>query len=108
MLVIHNKKDIIISRGDHRVITPKIKDKSGNVVTFGEGESVYMSVKRSTRDKNPLLRKKMMDGKFTFQSEDTLGIPFGEYVWDLTYYDAAGERQSITPVGKFVVAEVVG
>ena len=88
--------EIIMARGDLEVRTFQIRSPSagGGTEPYTEQlDEIYMTVKRNENDKNFLFQKRLSDGgiiskgdgeyEFTIQPEDTDGLAYGSYGFDV-------------------------
>lgn len=103
---------ITMPRGDIRKV--KFHVKSGETVRTDMTE-IYMSVKASTKSKECLIQKKLADGSITlgpdddyyhfiFNPEDTDGLNYGTYPFDIELV-GAGYKQTI--VGRLRLTDEV-
>lgn len=89
-------KTIVHTRGDTAILRLNL-DIDGEPFALREGDVAVFSVKKNLKDTDYLLQKTAADGKFVFQHEDTQGLPFGSYWYDIQVQLEGG--QVITAVG---------
>lgn len=89
-------KNITHMRGDTAILNLDLK-VDNEPFALGEGDIAVFSVKKNLKDTDYLLQKTAVDGKFVFQHEDTQGLPFGSYWYDIQVQLEGG--QVITAVG---------
>ena len=102
--------NITMPRGDIRPVTFIVNGSEG--ITFDE---IYFTVKRSFTDKNALFQKTLTSGKieeidtsvykFIIESEDTDGLNYGRYVFDIELISGQDIKQ--TTVGELVLTNEV-
>lgn len=90
-------KNIQHVRGDTGVIRVELETEDGTPFPFREGDSATLTIKKKLQDEQPILQKTTEDGLFIFQHEDTQGIPYGSYWYDIQVTLAEG--QVMTAVG---------
>lgn len=83
---------ITMARGDLETKTFKVNGPDGKPYTDGFDE-IYFSVKKAYTDRDCKFQKRLTDGsiadigsgeyQFTIQPEDTDGLGFGDYVFDI-------------------------
>lgn len=95
---------INMPRGDIRIIPFTVKDSEGNPSTIAFTE-IYFTVKRNYHEQEPIFQKKLTTGEietdglgtfwFSIDSQDTDGLSFGKYVFDIELV-ADGLKQTST------------
>jgi hypothetical protein len=100
--------DIFMIRGDTETILVSCKNSEGEPVPFVPGDTIYFTVKRSTRDEKKVLQKvvtEFQDGKavIEIEHEDTKDLEFQTYVYDVQHTSAGGKVTTIIPPSKFVI-----
>lgn len=83
-----------ITRGDTVGYNFQRKNADGTVITT-EPDAIYFTVKRSWNDRRPVIQKKKSDmimdpdgtWHFTVQAQDTDGLRYGNYVFDVEVID---------------------
>ena len=100
--------DIYMIRGDNESLTISMEDAQGNAIPFEEGDTVYMTVKKSTATQEKVMQKtatEFVDGKATFEiePEDTKELSPYKYVYDIQLTKAEGEVRTLIKPSAFVV-----
>lgn len=87
MLIIDEKNNIKLTRGDSATLELSIKDGEGETYDFS-GDVVKFGVKRSALDNGEALLQKTFDenGKIAFTPEDTKDMAYGDYIYNVTVY----------------------
>ena len=107
-----NGRDIHMTRGDTERFEVSLYDLVSEIDRpFFEGDIVYFTVKTSTQTKTKTFQKivtNFEDGvaKFTIKPEDTRGLRYHEYVYDVQMIKE-GNVTTIIPPSKFVIEEEV-
>lgn len=101
--------DLHLTRGDTLTLDFQFDEET----TLTEEDSLYFTVKKTASACDATIEKKMSllengVARVVFSSEDTAGLAFGKYLWDLRIFYANGQVTSpIAPAG-FYVDAVVG
>ena len=105
-------KTIYLTRGDTAMFTITIyyPNSSNQEYVVQDGDVVSFTV-RSEAKKNDasdfLLQKRMVDGAITIEPEDTAGLDYGEYLYDVEITTASGVVNTIITASPFVIEEEV-
>lgn len=100
--------NISMIRGDSESITIFLKDSFGNSLPFEDGDTLFFTVKDNINTDKITLQKIIT----TFQDdtaviginpEDTKGLRFKEYVYDIQLNRAGGYVKTIIPPSKFTI-----
>lgn len=99
--------DIYMIRGDSETITVSCEE-NGEKVYFSEGETIHFTVKDNVYSKNKRLQKiitSFVDGEAIIEidPEDTKGLDFTTYEYDIQYTDKNGRVKTIIPPSNFTV-----
>lgn len=88
-------KDNIIklTRGDTAIFEINIVDSEGQPYELQEGDVIAFTVKKFAIDENPLIQK--VGQTIWLEWEDTKGLPFGNYLYDVQIIFANGDRDTI-------------
>ena len=96
---------IIMTRGDTLRAQLEIRDEAGQAYTIQEGDAVRFAMKRSEmnakateyRDREPLAMKTIPTDTLVLKldPEDTEGLPFGDYDYDIQLTCADGTVDTI-------------
>lgn len=101
MFNIANNK-ISITRGDTGIFTLDIKN--GATAYDYTNDTVLFTVKRDTYTTDALIQKTVVYGEnVTILPEDTAGLDYGEYVYDVQVTTAGGLVDTVITPSKFVV-----
>lgn len=104
---------IYLTRGDSAAITIICFDQDDEIRPFENGDTVYFTVKKSTRTTEKVFQKVITN--FNTEGEaiadilpsDTSNIHYGTYFYDIQLTTAGGNKITIIPVSEFVVQEEV-
>lgn len=84
--------DLTFTRGDTKSIAIDLVDKQGKRIILTDGDQLYMTVKKNSRDEDFLFQKKIgngieknEEGKYviTIFAEDTNNLDYGTYGYDI-------------------------
>lgn len=101
-------KTIYITRGDSASMEVSVTQADSTDYTLQNGDKLTFSVKRSVRDEEALISKTITSGScFDFTPEDTAGLVFGEYRYDLQLKTKDGKVFTIIEPSGFVVCSEV-
>ena len=109
MLEVSNKGEIKLTRGDtaYLKVYPKIKD--GEPYTVKSDDVLTLTVKQDYADEEAMIEKVITgDTTFHIKPEDTKGIAFGTYVYDVQITMANGDNFTFIADKKFKVTNEVG
>lgn len=105
-----NENEIYLSRGDSAVIGVDIVDEEGDPYVIRQGEVVKFSLKKTTDQCRVIFDKTFeLDNEeyvITLEQDDTIGLSFGDYAYDVTLITEDGVYTIIEP-HLFKVMEVV-
>lgn len=98
-----DKQQITMTRGDTRKMFFYRKDKLGHIITY-KADKLYFTVKESEFDETPIFQKTIADmvfGEdysytFTITPEDTNGLEYGDYVYDIEVITDTGAKRTIS------------
>ena len=97
---------IYLTRGDTCVINLKVEDTEGNDYDYS-GDTVLFTVKRNPNDKAIVIQKTFTDGKITLSPDDTEGVQFGQYYFDVQLTKQDGTVDTVIPCSIMnIMAEV--
>jgi hypothetical protein len=104
---------IYLTRGDSAAITISCEDQDGDERDFVVGDTVYFTVKKSTRTTEKVFQKVIT----TFTPEatavaeiipaDTASLHYGTYYYDVQLTTVDGKKITLIPVSEFEVGEEV-
>ncbi len=100
--------NISMIRGDSESITIFLKDSSGNSLSFEDEDTLFFTVKDNIKTDKITLQKiitTFQDGKaiIGIDPEDTKGLRFKDYVYDIQLNRADGYVKTIIPPSKFII-----
>lgn len=99
---------IFLTRGDSATLELSVTKSDSTVYTIADGDSVTLSVKRSVKDSEALIVKKITQGNtITFNPVDTAGMDFGEYRYDVQLNTKTGKVYTVVGPDSFFVCEEV-
>ena len=109
MLEVSNKGEIKLTRGDTARLTVSVKTKDGELYTVKSDDVLTLTVKGDYADEEALIEKKIT-GTTTFhiKPEDTKGLAFGTYVYDVQIKTAEGDNYTVIADKKFKITNEVG
>lgn len=99
--------NISITRGDSAIFALAIKKADGEPYKIGEGDTVIFTVKKSTFDTKIITQKKVVDGVVRLHPEDTKGLEYGTYYYDVELTQADGFVSTVISPHKFIVEQEV-
>ena len=107
--------EIALVRGDTLKLTlTDIRLSDGSEYVLSDSDIVYLDVKRYATDKTPIIHKSAtkanyIDGglPFVFLPADTVGLPIGEYWFDVRLYCDDDNIYTIIPMSKFRIVQNV-
>ena len=96
---------IKMTRGDTLVADVSIKEADGTEYTPAAGDVVRFAAKVSYCDETPAIVKEVNTNTMQLQldPEDTAGLEFGPYVWDMELKYASGAVDTFITEGKLVL-----
>ena len=98
--MVANGKDLSMVAGDSACLQVVLK-KEGQILPFGEGDIVFLSVKKNLKDSDYILQKKSTDfsqdgtAKIVLAAEDTRDLPPYKYFYDIQVNFANGDVKTI-------------
>ena len=94
---------ISMTRGDTVNFTLTIKDGEGNDYDYSD-DTVLFTLKRSVNTTDIICQKEVHYGEdIVITHEDTAGIPYGDYWYDVQISNEAGAVATVIPPTKFRV-----
>lgn len=105
--------EIALVRGDTLKLTlTDIKLSDGTEYVLSDSDTVYLDVKKYATDKTAIIRKSAtktdyIDGglPFVFLPADTVGLPIGEYYFDVRLFVDDDNIYTIIPMSKFRIVQ---
>lgn len=108
MLIVKNNK-VSLTRGDTARLTVPITDDSGQPYTVQEDDVVTLTVKKNYEDTEPAIEKKVTgSADFHIKPEDTKGLAFGDYKYDVQLTTADGDNYTVIDDKIFTITKEVG
>lgn len=109
MLYINGDGTIRLTRGDTARLSVPIKNSvNDNEYTMESGDILYFTVKKTTKDSEPLLQKVAKGSNaFHIRPEDTEGFLFGKYKYDVQLSTASGDVYTVIEPSTFEVMEEI-
>jgi hypothetical protein len=104
---------IYLTRGDSAAITITCEDQDGDDRDFQVGDTVYFTVKKSTRTAEKVFQKVITsftpDGEAVAEiiPSDTSSLHYGTYYYDIQLTTVEGKKITLIPVSEFEVEEEV-
>jgi hypothetical protein len=94
---------IMLTRGDTAYIDVVI-DREGEPYTLASGDKLTLSVKKYVTDEAPAFSKTTTSGNtIHIEPQDTAGLGFGTYKYDVQLNTASGDVFTVVDVGNFEV-----
>lgn len=106
--MVANGKDLSMIAGDSACLQIVLK-KEGLVLPFGEGDIVFLSIKKSLKDSDYILQKKSTDfnedgiARIVLAAEDTRDLPPYKYLYDIQVNFANGDVKTIVGPNRFTL-----
>ena len=108
MLSVSKNGEIELTRGDSACFTINISNGNGQPYTVQEGDTLTLSLKKDTKDPKPCVQKSVKGiNTFRFKPEDTSGLEFGNYYYDVEICTAAGDVYTVIEKTAFKIKEEV-
>lgn len=100
---------IKLTRGDTAFLTILIeREGTGQAYELAEEDALVFTVKKNTYEREALIQKKLLGGNlFEFTPEDTAGLDFGLYVYDVQLTTAVGHVFTVVEASDFRILEEV-
>lgn len=107
---------IILTRGDSAELVLTITNpQTGEPFVPGDDDEVYFTVKKSIRDKTPVIQKTLDHGivrhedsiSILLDPADTADLSYGIYKYDVELVTASGYTDTVVPPGLFIITEEV-
>ena len=102
MLKIGRDNTISLTRGDTARINLAIMASDGSAYDYSS-DAVVFTVKASTVASDHLIQKTVTDGVIYIAPEDTAGMSYKEYVYDVQLTTVGGDVCTVVPPAKFIV-----
>lgn len=109
MLIVSKYGEVKLTRGDTAWLAVELEDDEGKVYEPRTDDTLTLTVKKDYNDPVPLIDKKVIGSKvFHIKPEDTKGLAFGKYKYDVQVTTADGEN--FTPIADkvFEITKEVG
>lgn len=105
---------INIIRGTTNDLSLSIEDENGEQYTLQDGEKIIFGVKSNAENSDydivkTLTSADMVDNAYTIKliPDDTLGLPFGQYYFDIGLQTADGDYYMVVPCDEFCVCKAI-
>lgn len=105
---------ISVIRGTTNDLSLNIEDENGEQYTLQDGEKIIFGVKSNAENSDydivkTLTSADMVDNAYTIKliPDDTLGLPFGRYYFDIGLQTADGDYYMIVPCDEFCVCKAI-
>lgn len=106
--MVANGKDLSMVAGDSACLQIVLK-KDGQIRPFGEGDIVFLSIKKSLKDSVYILQKRSTDfnqdgiARIELAAEDTRDLPPYKYLYDIQVNFANGDVKTIVEPSRFIL-----
>lgn len=108
MLYVSENGEIELTRGDSAYLKVNVTKDDGEAYEFQNGDSLTLSLKKSTKDEEALMTKTAIaSDTFHIKPKDTSGLSFGKYKYDVQLTTADGDVFTVIPPSTFKIAEEV-
>lgn len=97
---------VTATRGDSVYLNIKLT-KNGEDYEMAEGDTLTLTIKKTTSSKKALISKTFEDLTVKIESGDTDSLEYGTYYYDVQLTSANGDIDTVIPPTKFVIAEEV-
>lgn len=98
---------ICLTRGDTAMLKVTIYGADREEYTPTETDIVTLTVKKTVNSKDILFQRTVKDGMLTIEPEDTMELPYGDYVYDVCIETKTGIVQTFIPPTVFRLTEEV-
>lgn len=106
MLLI-NGSTIMLTRGDTATIIVGLTTEDGSAYTMQEGDALTFAAKKLVCCADTIITKASEDGVFEFAPEDTEGLEFGDYKYDIQLTTSDGDVYTVIPVSTLRIMEEI-
>lgn len=106
MLKIGPDGTITLTRGDTARIALDVKAADGTAYDYS-ADTVLFTVKQTVHSTEVLIQKTVSDGTISIAPADTVGLAYGDYVYDVQLTTQGGDVCTIIPPAKFIVDKEV-
>lgn len=108
MLKVTSSGEIQLTRGDTAWLSVDIADDEGNAYEIQSDDVLTLTVKKNYEDTEPLIEKQVTGtALFHIKPEDTAGLAFGKYKYDVQVETAAGDVYTVIADKTFVLGKEV-
>lgn len=108
MFKINQKNEISLTRGDNAEFTVVLTDETNSDYTLNGADIITLSVKENINDSFTVLQKAYYGtSKIEIEPEDTRGLSFKKYVYDIQLNTHDGKVYTVVPPSAFYVLEEV-
>lgn len=109
MFKILNGGEIQLTRGDTARITVAVTIDEGQPYTLQEDDKLIFTVKKEYTDETALIEKEITgQNLFHIKPEDTKGLNFGRYKYDVQLKTADGDNYTVVADKVFTITNEVG
>lgn len=102
-----NMNDIRLTRGDTLHLEVEIINQDGEPYELEEGDKLEFTLKKNTATEEVLIKKEILEKKFTISHEESQKLSYGLYVYDVQLTQANGDVTTIIKPSTFDVTEEV-
>lgn len=94
---------IKLTRGDDITLAIVLIDQNGNEYDLQEGDELIFSVKKDFRSKETVLCKHIYTKQLLISHEDTVGLDFGNYIYDVQLHFSSGQIFTVISPSKMII-----
>ena len=99
--------EIALTRGDTARFTVTVVNDAGDEYIPGSGDTLTMTVRRTAADNIVLQKIISAADSFHIRPEDTSGLAFGDYVYDVQLTTAGGDVYTVVTPSPFALGQEV-
>lgn len=108
MLKILEDNSVELTRGDTARLLVTVTNDDGEEYAVQTGDTIELSIKKSVNDVEALVAKTIFGSNvFHIEPNDTAGLEFGTYKYDVQITTAEGDVYTVIPPSKFKITHEV-
>lgn len=92
MLIIDAENNIKLTRGDTAILDIELTDETGEPYIMDPDDWLIFTVRRIAGVGQPVLSKKVNGNEITISTDDTKGLSFGIYMYDIYLYNERTQK----------------
>lgn len=108
MLKVFDDNTVELTRGDTARLSVTVTNDDGEEYDIQDTDTLTLSMKKKVKDSEVLVTKSVIGSNvFHIKPEDTSGLQFGTYVYDVQINTADGDVYTVIPPSEFKIGEEV-